>query len=97
MPRPAPTPNLADAVRKAAKTKGRLSEDELAHMAMCLLFETGSDTDGVHAHRGRLKLDAIKFLHQLNEDSKAPTESADSDVEILRLLNERRARRTSEG
>lgn len=89
MPRRVAEPNLKDLVRKAAKNKGKLTPEEIAFMALTLVYETGDDTDGVHAHRGRLKLDSLKLLHQINLDNKEPTDG-DSDVEILRLLNERK-------
>lgn len=82
-------PNLANLVKRAAMARGMPSDEELARLALLLIYETPDDLEH-HAVRTRAKLDAMRFLHELNQDNKAdtPTESTE-DAETLELLRKR--------
>lgn len=82
-------PNLANLVKAAAMKRDFPADQELARLALLLIYECPDDQDH-HAVRTKAKLDALRFLHELNMDNR-PTESAtsDDDEELKELLKRR--------
>lgn len=83
-------PNLANVVKNAALKRGFPSDQELARLALLLIYETPDDLDH-HAVRTKTKLDALRFLHELNMDNKPSQEAGDDqdDKEVQELLKRR--------
>lgn len=82
-------PNLANLVKAAAMKRDFPQDQELARLALLLIYECPDDKDH-HAVRTKAKLDALRFLHELNMDNR-PTEAAtsDDDEELKELLKRR--------
>lgn len=82
-------PNLANLVKRAAMARGMPSDEELARLALLLIYECPDDLDH-HAVRTKAKLDALRFLHEMNQDNRAPDATASTeDAETLELLKKR--------
>lgn len=82
-------PNLANLVRKAAMARGMPSDEELARLALLLIYECPDDLEH-HAVRTKAKLDAMRFLHELNLDNRPDTpQESTEDAETLELLRKR--------
>lgn len=82
-------PNLANLVKRAALARGMPSDEELSRLALLLIHECPDDLDH-HAVRLKTKLDALRFLHELNMDNK-PQDKPDTseDAELAELLKRR--------
>ncbi len=82
-------PNLANLVKAAAMKRDFPQDQELARLALLLIYETPDDKDH-HAVRTKAKLDALRFLHELNMDNRpAETATDKDDEEMVELLKRR--------
>jgi len=81
-----PPQNVADVVKRRALQQNSPTDNDLAMLAVQMLLDLPDDVDH-HASRAKNKIEILKFLHQLNVDSKDPDTPNDSQLLDLLLKN----------
>ena len=78
---------LASLIRAIpVKDMGSISDETLRKLSLYLILETTEDLPDKPASRGKLKLEALRFLHEMNQDDRVHLESSNEDEDMLAAL-----------
>jgi hypothetical protein len=79
------TRNLASSLARIRVKPEALTDEDIQLLAMELILDQDQWDEGTDAQRSKVKLDALKFIHEVRKDSKPVEDATASDFEVWKV------------